>query len=424
MEAIDLAHDRLQATLDRLKETIVDASLQRHDLSATSAFSEHPSTARTLHDFIDESGHQNLFESLRQDINHYNTLSNTFHDTQADLDKSLSILADALTKADGASRRPLTHPSKQTSDPEPPQHIPDLFQSLTTHATDIAALLQSLIEHYDLCSTALKHTEGGGDAARAATEDTTSTPPDDNDPAALDASLFTNKHRDPITLAEKAEMLSVLDTDAQEVDDVVLEIRDRLVEMESQLQLLQTQTRQTRTQHRLLAAVLAHLHDIGARLPTHVLAAREFSASWSAIRASLDTKGDELAALDSIYQGFLTSYSLLLTEVSRRAASEAKIQKTMDEARRRVEQLTANELEMRKAFFEQVGDFLPRDIWADLEVAPRRWGWEGVEQPGLRHVLGLDRGVEGAFDAEGEGGIGVEGEEEIAVGVGGGGEVQ
>lgn len=393
------------ATLDRLKKTIVDASLASRtqetfgshgDVSPSSSnlpVSASPShePPRTLYDFIDESGHENLRESLKQDINDYNNVSNTFQATQTELDSSLSALANALAQAEDASPAALQRPaaSKKTTEPDVPDAIPDLFDALTTHATEIASLLQSLIGHYDLCSTALKHTEGGGEAARAATE---STEP-------LEGSLFTNKHHEPITADEKAQMLTIVETDAQEVDDVVYEIRERLSEMEAHLALLQARTTRARTQHRLLATVLDHLHDIGAGLASHVVAARTFTASWTVIRGTLDTKSEEIHALDSIYEGFLSSYSLLLKEVARRAASEARIQKVMDDARRKVDRLTQDELLARKGFFEQVSDFLPRDIWGDLETAPKKWEWVGGEQPGLRAVLGLDdeRGDEGGL---------------------------
>ncbi|KAL1303964.1 hypothetical protein AAFC00_000411 [Neodothiora populina] len=413
VESIDIAHRKLIVTLDRLKGTVVDASLAAknpsafQDLTAASGSStsshghSSPNIApRTLHDFISEAGHQSLLDSLHLDIDSYNQASRTFQDTQTDFDESLASLADALHLAEDASPRARKRraTAKQEIDTEIPEPIPDLFQSLTTHATETASLLQSLIEHYDLCSTALKHTEGGGEAARAATGSS----PDQTSLEGMDQSLFANEHREPITLDEKREMMDVLVTDAQEVDDVVLEIRDRLSEMESYLRELEQHTANARTQHHRLAAVLALLHQIGAGLGGRIVAARTFALHWTSVSEEMTAKMEDLTALTGIYKGFLTSYAHLLREVSRRQAAEAKVRRVLDEAKRKVDALCDQELELRKDFFRDVSDFMPRDIWADLEEAPRRYEWVAVDQPNLRKVLGLDEDNENDDDRANE----------------------
>ncbi|KAF1351145.1 autophagy-related protein 17 [Delphinella strobiligena] len=392
VRSLDVAHIRLQETLDRLKETVVDASLAsrqpapRPEEPLSPSSSSASGTLRTLHDFISESGHQDLLQSLRQDIDSYNAAQRTFQDSQTVFDQSLTTLAKALRQVENTSSRVFKHRdnSGQGEDAHIPDMVPDLFHGLTSQATETASLLQSLIEHYDLCSTALKHTEGGGEAARAATESTVGEGTD-----GMDQSLYEgNKAREPITADERAEMLTVLETDAQEVDDVVNEIRERLSEMETHLHQLSEHANSARTCHRHLAKVLDLLREIGGALSGHIAAANTFSASWLQIKEDMKHSMAELAALTTIYEGFLESYALLLKEISRRAAAEAKMKKVLDKAKREVDAMCEHELDLRKDFLKDVSDFLPRDIWPALEDAPRKWDFVAVDQGSLRDEEG------------------------------------
>ncbi|KAG6985298.1 serine/threonine-protein kinase RIO1 [Physcia stellaris] len=44
--------------------------------------------------------------------------------------------------------------------------VPDILTSMEDNAREMADNLESLVKHYDLCVSAIKHTEGGGDAAQ------------------------------------------------------------------------------------------------------------------------------------------------------------------------------------------------------------------------------------------------------------------
>ena len=388
---MDEAHIRLKATLQLLQDTVVDSSLGSkqplpydQDQHSPSASTQAPS--RTLHDFISEDGHYTLIQSLHQDIDSYNDARNIFSDSQVALDQSLASLAKALRQVDGAFKR---HRNSllPADEAETPAAIPDLFHALTSHATETASLLQSLISHYDVCSTALKHTEGGGEAARAAAESATG-----QGIEAMDQSLYDgNKARQPITLDERAEMLNMVENDAQEVDDVVFEIRERLSEMEGNLAQILQHAESARTCHSHLAKVLQLLHRIGRELPSHIASLKTYSASWSRIKEDLKHKLSEIEGLDAIYEGFLRSYALLLKEVSRRAAAEAKMKKVLEKARREVYAMCDNELETRKDFLREVSDFLPRDIWPALVEAPPRWDFTAVAQDNLGEALPIEQ---------------------------------
>lgn len=384
---LDEADVRLQGSIHRLQDTVVDPSFSsgqpviRLD-DSVSPQSSAQNASKTLHDFISESGHKTLHDSIHQDIDAYQNALGVYQKSQGSFDQSLVALGKALQKVENASpRSPRYQNSLSQGDDRPnPQHIPDLFHGLTSHATETASLLQSLIEHYDLCSTALKHTEGGGEAARAAAEPTT-----DQATEAMDQSLYEgNKAREPITDEEKSEMISVIENDAQEVDDVVFEIRERISEMESHLSQLSTHATSARTCHAYLAKVLSLLHGIGRELPTYIAAAKTFNFTWASLEEDLKSKMTELAALTDIYEGFLASYASVLDEAGRRNAVEAKMRKVLEKAKREIDAMCDDELETRRHFLGEVSEFLPRDLWPGLEDAPARWDFVAVPQGSLR----------------------------------------
>lgn len=381
VESLDIAHNRLQVTIRRLQETIVDTSLGSRQPAPqpddhTSPSSSIHGAERTLHDFIAESAHHDLQQSLRQDIDSYHAAQDALLDTLGGFDQSMLLLDDALKKVDQAA-----NPTTQGEADDASASIPALFQDLTAHASETAVLLQSLISHHDLCATALKHTEGGGEAARAAAD-----PASDQDAAAMVKSLYdANRSLDPISAEDKAEMLHVIDSDAQEVDDVVLEIRQRLAEMEHYLSQLDTHAHSARTCHNYIAKALANLRTIGRHLPKYIAAAKTFTGTWSQIREDMEQKMTELASLTDFYDQFLQSYALLLKELHRRTAAEAKMKKVLEKAKREVDAMYDDDLELRDQFVKDVGDFLPRDIWPGLVEPPKRWDFTTVAQPDLNN---------------------------------------
>lgn len=235
----------------------------------------------------------------------------------------------------------------------------------------MATSLQQLISHYDLCITALKHTEGGGEAARAATSSTTADT--QHDPEAPEESLYRSKHREPISALERTEMLTVLQNDAIEVEDVVHEIGARAAEMEVQLTHLSSHASTARKAHIGLKKVLDMLRTVGDQLPSHVQAARSFRSTWSTLQESIIARTEELASLTTFYESFSHSYTSLLREVERRAMVEGKMRKIADRARKEIEALYAEDVDMRGQFVKDVGEFLPRDIWPGLVDKPGRW---------------------------------------------------
>ncbi|KAI4745041.1 APG17-domain-containing protein [Aureobasidium sp. EXF-12298] len=344
---LDLADHRLQATLSQLTNTQVDTS----ELLSRGATSD---IQKTLHDFIDEDTHLNLIESLRSTIDSHKAAEVDFQRSQDSFDDQIRLLDAAVEDADQA-----------TENQDDTSSIPPLFHALTAHATEMALLLSSLVAHYDLCTSALKHTEGGGEAARQANPTSAYEDPED--------SLYKNLPLGPLNEHERQEMLAVVDNDAQEVEDVMLEIGERLSEMETTLDQLQSYSQAIRLRHKLLNRVLDLLRTLGGSLPVFIAAAKLYGNNWNTLKETLLAKAEELTSLTDFYDSFITCYTSLLEEVDRRHAVESRMQRIADKARREIAALYKEDVAMREDFVRETGEFLPRDIWPGLTDAPRRW---------------------------------------------------
>lgn len=406
--SLDVANDRLQSTLASLRKVIIDRSLQKpkaptdHEQYQSQYLRESPTHSshseeesqkqKTLYDFVDEANHEDLLASLR-------TLIDSFNDSRADLDDniarfdaSIARIVEAVqneSEADGSNP-----PSKITPYDEPPLPIPALFHDMESHAAEMAVLLQSLISHYDLCVSALKHTEGGGEAAREAVlaADNAAVAKNALSGPGVEESLYAGiTVPDPMDATERAEMLRVLENDAAEVEDVVGELRERGSEIEGLYGQLSTRAESARKAMRGLRRAVEGMHAVKDALPVYLDAVSGFKEGWSNLRAAMQGKTQELVGLCGFYEQFWSGYKKLLREVDRRAAVEAQMVKVAEKARRDLEKLYEADREAREEFVEEVGGFLPGDIWPGLAERGSRWEVReigGDEEEGLEEESG------------------------------------
>jgi autophagy-related protein 17 len=327
--------------------------------------------AKTLYDFIDEATHEEILSSIR-------ALIDTYHIARADLDANLDAFDASLKSVRTTLTSPLSvseedvPPDKPTIyEQQPAGSVPELFHNMESHATELASLLENLVKHYDLCVTALKHTEGGGEAAKEAilAQDLSKTTP------ASEESLYRTTHPEPISDEHRNEMLHVLENDAVEVEDVVVEIRDHAAEIETAYASLSMSVRKARALHKSLQHVLSMLHDARAAVPSYLDGATRFRDDWTDIAGGMHSKTKDLVELCGFYDHFLGGYGKLLREVERRRTSEAHMQRIVDRARREIERVAEADGAAREAFMEDVGSYLPRDLgaWFGLEDEAVKW---------------------------------------------------
>jgi len=385
---LDVANDRLQATLGSLRKVIVDRSLQKKTVEGAAGKEEHQSQPqwgdspehdvddddgrqKTLYDFVDEANHEDLLASLRNLIDTFNDSRGDLDDTLARFDDSIASIVDAVQGTDDDSHGS-NPPSKITPYDEPPLSIPALFHDMESHAAEMATLLHSLISHYDLCVSALKHTEGGGEAAREAvraTEDIAAA----KNAAGVEESLYGATIPDPMDADERAEMLRVLENDAAEVEDVVGELRERGGEMEGLYAQLNLRAEIARRSMSGLRRAVEIMRTVKTALPVYLDAITGFGEGWANVRLAMQGKTQELVGLCGFYEQFWAGYKKLLREVERRAVLEAQMVKVAEKARADLDALAEADREAREDFVDEVGGFLPGDIWPGLAERGSRW---------------------------------------------------
>ncbi|KAF2834951.1 APG17-domain-containing protein [Patellaria atrata CBS 101060] len=352
LQTLDAHSARLQGTLQTLQSTPVEPAFQPPE-----------TPPKYLFDFVNENDVNELNSALRHCIDRTNAATAALVDTTEVFDRSLESIQVALTSvpaADDAGVSPL----------------PSSFRAQEGHATEMANLLESLVRHYDLCVTALKHTEGGGEAAALATGEL---------PANLDInveSLHQDAPPQPITEEERTNMLLVVGKDAAEVEEVVGEIRDGLVEMEGVLAETTTYIEQLRAENAGLRSVVSLLGKVGGQMPGYISAASEYMARWDEERSNIEEKMEQLEGLRQFYEGFLGAYDGLLVEVGRRRGVQNAMEKIAQEAMAKIEKLFKEDADQRELFKEDQGDFLPSDIWPGLVNPPVRFEVRAIDGAG------------------------------------------
>ncbi|KAJ5316551.1 hypothetical protein PENANT_c019G10760 [Penicillium antarcticum] len=367
---LDAADARLKDTLDLLRGTIVHPSFRPGD-----------EAQKTLHDFVDERGVAELHASLKDSIDRTNTARAELDTSNREFDDELQATRQSLrhyhtaTKL-ASSRVSVSSSSSSASDSGllTLSSMPGQIQSLEAHAQEMAGLLESLVRHFDLCVTAVKHTDGGGAVARSITGDMPtgvdrSTDGMPNIGAEINANL--NAPLDPMTDAEYQEMVTVIIKDAPEADDVVMEIQDRITDMESIFEQVQAQRDVLLTISKATVEVNTHLSSLASfRLPRYISQAHNFTRVWHEENDRINTGLVELSDLHSLYDGFLNAYDSLMLEVARRRHVRLRVEKVLRDTRHKLDQLHDEDAAARDAFRVDQGDFLPSDIWPGVGLAP------------------------------------------------------
>lgn len=365
---LDAANDRLNQSLGVLRETTVH-----------SAFRPGDEISKTLHDFVDETGVEGLHASLKSSIDRTNAAGADLDASIRQFDEDIISLRDKLLHWP-STIEPVSSSDpgvKQLEEPEPEvsvaNAVPPMFRSLESHAKDMAELLSSLVLHFDRCVKAVKHTEGGGEAARSITGDIPEVQGGEgmsNIGEEINANL--NAPLEPMSNEDYREMVLVLTKDAFEAEDVVVEIQDRILEMEQIFEKMRQQCASLKAIWGHAVRIGDDMTDLNNRLPHYVAQARSFTAVWSEENERFRSGLTELTDLHSFYEGFLNAYDNMILEVARRAHTRHKMEKVLRDAKSKLEHLHAEDVAARDIFRAEQGDYLPSDLWPSISRAPMR----------------------------------------------------
>ncbi len=289
--------------------------------------------------FVDEAALAAITAALHASIDRYKETADDFADVGTLFDADLARLQSAVDLLPDL-RSPSAAPSP----------LPSCLQVLTDHASEMADLVQGLVRHYDRCVSAIKRTDGAGDAALETTmrqqqQQQQHEHTDERQDAEADTELTRSIQDSPSLMSdeERAEMLAVLAHDAGEVDDVVAEIRNRGIDMEAELDTVQLQTKLLRDEDAALVAIVQQLQQLRVRLPALFKRSTDFLAHWQAERTRIHDKLDELDALRLFYHAFLRAYDGLLVEVGRRRNVQVRMEQLVRAAMGQIKQLYQGE---------------------------------------------------------------------------------
>lgn len=309
---LDATHSATQRILDRLRETDIEPSFRPAN-----------GKGQCLMDFVDENGVADLTKTIQQTIDRVGELHTGSAAQNGSLNNALKLISTSL------------HASVEGMSDWDLESIANIFQSLEAAAAEMADLLQSLIKHYDLSAVALKHIEGGGEAA-----------------AEADAGVANGvPHRDaisvnpsqPISTEELEEMVQVLEKDALEVDEVVQEIRDHVAGMESNLDYIHDFVTSLEAERAKLLHATKLLLQLESDLPGFVVSSRTSRAEWNEAKQVIEARREDLGAMGVFFDDFVTAYDGLVLEVVRRKRFDTKVKRLIHEATSKITKLCQGE---------------------------------------------------------------------------------
>ena len=340
---LDKAHTRLKGTLEKLRGTLVESVLRPK-----------AEEQRNLLDFVDEGGVEGVVEVIKGVIDGAGESIKEFEEANRSFKKELGNVTKLL---DGEVKDVV-----DTLDDRSP--LPDILHEMERYAQSMARDLESLVNHYDLCVIAIKHTEGGGDVATKIAA---------NQPDRVDIEGDVAGLPEPIGDDQREEMVRVIEGDAGDVEGAVIDIRDRLVEMENLHVQVETHKERLTKSNASATTAFKLLEAIGRKLPNCITQSQEFQVRWDCEKAKIDERLGELEGLTQFYGGFLRAYDNLIIEIGRRKTMEQRMEKEVQDARARLEKLYEDDIEEREAFRNEQGEFLPVDIWPGLMAEPLRF---------------------------------------------------
>ncbi|KAI4222023.1 MAG: hypothetical protein L6R36_006468 [Xanthoria steineri] len=374
LRTLDEADKRLRRTLGSLRTTIVEHTLRPES-----------DQRKNLLDFVDEGGVDKLLAAVDDSAN----VAKEAHTELVDINLGFYSELEGIQNILGGSGLSMHRPSSKRSagsshsDATTVSPIPDILQAMEDRAKDMADNLESLVKHFDLCVTAIKHTEGGGDAAQRLTDDL---------PEGMAVGQeIASAPPEPITEQEREEMLGVLANDADQVEEVLTEIRDHIGEMEGLLENTTAYIAQLDEEHSRVLQAFRQLESLEGRLHAFTAQSQVFVMRWDDEKAKIDERMNELESLGEFYSGYLSAYDNLLVEIGRRQFMEQQMEKVLQDATRKLDTLHEEDSMKREAFKADYGDFLPVDIWPGLTNPPLRF--ETAQANGTEKVPDISKSV-------------------------------
>ncbi|KAK5989795.1 Autophagy-related protein 17 [Cladobotryum mycophilum] len=249
------------------------------------------------------------------------------------------------------------------------------------HSNSMADCLASLTRHFDLCVTAIRTTEGAAALARRKAAEITQS--QGGESVSISGVITEQESNvpdlEPQTAEERANMLQVVSDDAQLVEGVIFDMHHHLGEVEFQCGELGELAQQSKKAYLCMLEAYAALGDIEDRLANYIAAEEDFRNRWEMEKDIVFSKLSEMREMKDFCDRYASAYGGLLLEVERRRNVEEKVLSIWRKAQDSVDRILDADRTSRDLFRQDVGEFLPTDLWADMQGFARRW--RVVEMP-------------------------------------------
>lgn len=267
-----------------------------------------------------------------------------------------------------------SYPPKTVDDTQTPPPV-ELLQNLDDHSSTMAQLLASLTKHFDMCVTAIRTTEGAAALARRKAAEVTQS--QGSDGVSISGVIAEQESHmsdlEPKTAEDRAEMLKVVVQDAEEVEDVVREIQERLAAMEQGYTSLQEHVDQSKESYFGIISAFELVGQIGDRIDDYLAAEEDFKQRWELEKEAVFGKLQEMKEMRDFYEGYASAYGSLVLEVERRRAVDERVQGIWRKAQDSVDKILEADRTSREAFRQDVGEYLPADLWAGMQGPAKKW---------------------------------------------------
>ncbi|KAJ2965745.1 hypothetical protein NQ176_g10470 [Zarea fungicola] len=364
MDGVD---DELSRTIEFLRATKVNKLLRPDD-----------EETKNLLDFVDEESVNRMRDAMKKSIEELQSIQQSFDGDLLRFDNDIRDIKKIIVESQ-------THEHQGDGDAnDHGANTPStaIMMGLVENSTAMAQLLASLTNHFDMCVTAIRATEGGADLARQRAAEVNQVQGGDGvSISGVIAEQESNTPaQEPRTDNDRAEMLRVVVQDAGEVSDVVQEIQERLASMERDYKILEQRSAEAEKSYMTMLEAFTILGSIGDRLHNYLAAEQDFKTRWDLEKDTVFDKLAEMKEMNRFYDGYGSAYDTLMLEVERRKGVEDRVQNIWRMAQDNVDKLLAADSAAREAFRQDVGEFLPTDLWPGMQAMPQRWQVSRVEE--------------------------------------------
>ncbi|KAF8517689.1 autophagy-related protein 17 [Hysterangium stoloniferum] len=297
---------------------------------------------KTLRDFVDERGLEDVFESIEGERNALDEIlaATVAHST------AIMSMTDQI-------RAMLSNPASVSQEPSL-KNMAILLRQQEDISTTMANHLESLAAHYDQMATALKEKEGGEELGEEDMEG-------------------MSMHYWAILIMILKLLLIVFVRDTAELPAIIADLEESITSIEAIFDEILSTKNDLQSSLATRSRVLDSLDFLGDRMESMLQEQSDIEASILFRSTTYQTLNDyleSLLTLRSTYESYQLSYNALVLEMDRRRLYRDSMEGIVQEMKQKLEKLREDEISMRDAFYLAHSASIPDDLCLAISNLP------------------------------------------------------